>query len=105
MAATRRSSLLVVVVVLLLVLVLVLVLVVLLPMLMLLVLVLLLLLLLLAAERLPPHGVVRFLCWHVLKLEFWHFAHPQLNLRFVFASCFFAVFYATAGGLHCTKKS
>ena len=29
---------------------------------------------------LPPHGVVRFLCWHVLKLEFWHFAHPELIL-------------------------
>ena len=41
--------------------------------------------------RLPPRGVVRFLCWHVLKLEFWHFAHPELNLRFVFASVF-AVF-------------
>ena len=36
--------------------------------------------------RLPPRGVVRFLCWYVLKLEFWHFAHPELNLRFVFAS-------------------
>ena len=41
--------------------------------------------------RLPPRGVVRFLCWHVLKLEFWHFAHPELNLRFVFVSVF-AVF-------------
>ena len=41
--------------------------------------------------RLPPRGVVRFLCWHVLKLEFWHFARPKLNLRFVFASVF-AVF-------------
>ena len=44
--------------------------------------------------RLPPRGVVRFLCWHVLKLEFWRFAHPQLNLRFVFASVF-AVFSST----------
>ena len=41
--------------------------------------------------RLPPRGVVRFLGWHVLKLEFWHFAHPKLNLGFVFASVF-AVF-------------
>ena len=41
--------------------------------------------------RLPPHGVCRFLCWHVLKLEFWHFARPKLNLGFVFASVF-AVF-------------
>ena len=41
--------------------------------------------------RLPPRGVVRFLCWHVLKLEFWHFARPKLNLGFVFASVF-AVF-------------
>ena len=38
--------------------------------------------------RLPPRGVVRFLCWHVLKLEFWHFAHPELNFGFVFASVF-----------------
>ena len=38
--------------------------------------------------RLPPRGVVRFLCWHVLKLEFWHFARPKLNLRFVSASVF-----------------
>ena len=82
MAATRRSSLLVVVVVLLLVLVLVLV--VLLPMLMLLVLVLLLLLLLLAAERLPPHGVVRFLCWHVLKLA----VLALCSLGIDFACCF-----------------
>ena len=41
--------------------------------------------------RLPPRGVCRFLCWHVLKLEFWHFARPKLNLGFVFASVF-AVF-------------
>ena len=41
--------------------------------------------------RLPPRGVRRFLCWHVLKLEFWHFARPKLNLGFVFASVF-AVF-------------
>ena len=41
--------------------------------------------------RLPPRGVVRFLCWHVLKLEYWHFAHPELNFGFVFAS-FFLVF-------------
>ena len=41
--------------------------------------------------RLPPHGVVRFLGWHVLQLEFWHFAHPKLILRFLFASVF-AVF-------------
>ena len=27
--------------------------------------------------RLPPRGVVRFLDWHVLKPEFWHFAHPE----------------------------
>ena len=38
--------------------------------------------------RLPPRGVCRFLCWHVLKLEFWHFARPKLNLGFVFASVF-----------------
>ena len=38
--------------------------------------------------RLPPRGVERFLCWHVLKLEFWHFAHPELNLCFVIASVF-----------------
>ena len=43
--------------------------------------------------RLPPRGVVRFLCWHVLKLEFWHFAHPELNFAFAFASVF-AVFYS-----------
>ena len=30
--------------------------------------------------------------WHVLKLEFWHVPHPELNLRCVFASFFFAVF-------------
>ena len=30
--------------------------------------------------------MVQFLCWHVLELEFWHFAHPELNLRFVLAS-------------------
>ena len=41
--------------------------------------------------RLPPRGVLRFLCWHVLKLELWHFAHPELNLRFVFASVFAGV--------------
>ena len=41
--------------------------------------------------RLPPRGVCRFLWWHVLKLEFWHFARPKLNLGFVFASVF-AVF-------------
>ena len=41
--------------------------------------------------RLPPRGVCRFLCWHVLKLEFWHFARPKLNLGFVFPSVF-AVF-------------
>ena len=41
--------------------------------------------------RLLPRGVVRFLCWHVLKLEFWQFTHPELNLRFVLASVF-AVF-------------
>ena len=45
--------------------------------------------------RLPPRGVVRFLCSHVLKLEFWHFAHPEWNFGFVFASVF-AVF--------CSKK-
>ena len=54
--------------------------------------------------RLPPCGVVRFLCCHVLKLEFWHFVHMQLNSAFAFASVF-AVFYskksAPAGGLHC----
>ena len=43
--------------------------------------------------RLPPRGVVRFLCWHVLKLEFWHFVHPELNFAFAFASVF-AVFYS-----------
>ena len=55
--------------------------------------------------RLPPRGVVRFLCRHVLKLEFWHFAHPELNFRFVFASvsAVFSSKNATAGGLHCTK--
>ena len=41
--------------------------------------------------RLPPRGVCRFLGWHVLKLEFWHFARPKLNLSFLFASVF-AVF-------------
>ena len=41
--------------------------------------------------RLPPRGVCRFLGWHVLKLEFWHFARPKLNLRFLLASVF-AVF-------------
>ena len=40
---------------------------------------------------LPPRGVVRFLCCHVLKLEFWHFARPELTLRCAFASVF-AVF-------------
>ena len=38
--------------------------------------------------RLPPHGVCRFLGWHVLKLEFWQFARPKLNLSFLFASVF-----------------
>ena len=42
---------------------------------------------------LPPRGVVRFLCWHVQGLEFWHFAHPELNFAFAFASVF-AVFYS-----------
>ena len=37
--------------------------------------------------------MVRFPCWHVLKLEFWHFVHPQLNFAFAFASVF-AVFYS-----------
>ena len=41
--------------------------------------------------RLPLRGVVRFHGWHVLKLEFWHFARPKLNLRFRFAPVF-AVF-------------
>ena len=45
--------------------------------------------------RLPPRGVVRFLR-HVLKLEFWHFAHPELNLHCVFASAF-AVFFQPSG--------
>ena len=40
--------------------------------------------------RLPPR---RFLCGHVLKLEFWHLAHPELNFGFVFASVL-AVFCA-----------
>ena len=43
--------------------------------------------------RLPPRGVCRFLGWHVLKLEFWHFPFPKLNLRFLFLSVF-AVFLA-----------
>ena len=51
----------------------------------------LLLLLLLAARASAARGVVRFLGWHGLKLEFWHFAHPKLILRFLFASVF-AVF-------------
>ena len=38
--------------------------------------------------RLPPRRVCRFLGWHVLKLEFWHFARPKLNLSFLFASIF-----------------
>ena len=37
--------------------------------------------------------MVRFLCWHVLKLEFWHFPHPELNFASAFASVF-AVFYS-----------
>ena len=43
--------------------------------------------------RLPPRGVCRFPGWHVLKLEFWHFPLPKLNLRFLFLSVF-AVFLA-----------
>ena len=41
--------------------------------------------------RLPPRGVGRLLGWHVLKLEFWHFARPNLNFSFLFALVF-AVF-------------
>ena len=48
--------------------------------------------------RLPPRGVVRFLR-HVLKLEFWHFAHPELNLHCVFASAF-AVFFSRRATLY-----
>ena len=52
-------------------------------------------------------GVVRFLCWHVLKLEFWHFAHPELSFAFAFASVF-AVFYSKKVRqplqLHCAKN-
>ena len=43
--------------------------------------------------RLTPRGVVRFLCWHVLKLEFWHFVRPQLNFALLshrFLRCFIA---------------
>ena len=43
----------------------------------------------------------------MLKLEFLHFAHPELILRSVFASVF-AVFLAknaTAAGLPCTKRA
>ena len=56
--------------------------------------------------RLPPRGVVRFLGWHVLKLAFWHFAHPKLNLGFVFASVF-AVFSSkkTPQPAHCTVQN
>ena len=43
--------------------------------------------------RLPPRGVCRFPCWHVLKLEFWHFPLPKFILRFLFSSVF-AVFLA-----------
>ena len=55
--------------------------------------------------HLPPRGVVRFLGWHVLKLAFWHFAHPKLNLGFVFASVF-AVFSSkkTPQPAHCTVQ-
>ena len=51
------------------------------------------LLLLLAVVASAAAGVVRFLCWHVLKLESWHFAHPELNFASAFASvlrCFIA---------------
>ena len=61
-------------------------------------------LLLLAARAFA--AVVRFLCWHELKLEFWHFARPKLNLRFVLASVFAVLSgkkNATTGGLHCPK--
>ena len=43
--------------------------------------------------RLTPRGVVRFLCWHVLKLELWHFVRPQLNFALLshrFLRCFIA---------------
>ena len=57
--------------------------------------------------RLPPRGVVRcdYFCWHVLKLEFWHFVHPQLNSAFAFASvlCFIQQKSAPAAGLHGAK--
>ena len=56
--------------------------------------------------RLPPRGGVRFLGWHVLKLEFWHCALPKFMLRFLFSSVFAVVSSkknATNGGLHCPK--
>ena len=53
--------------------------------------------------RLPPRGVVRFLCWHVRKLEFWHFAHPQLNFASAFASVF-AVFYSKKDQKKCPSS-
>ena len=46
--------------------------------------------------------------WHVLKLEFWHVPHPELNLHCVFASFFLRCFLTKSfppGGLHCTKKT
>ena len=55
--------------------------------------------------RLPPRRVCRFLGWHVLKLEFWHFARPKLNLSFLshpYLRSFLAK-TATTGGLHCPK--
>ena len=56
--------------------------------------------------RLPPRGVRRFLGWHVLKLEFWHFPLPKFILRFLFLSVS-AVFLAKKrahGGLHWSKN-
>ena len=54
--------------------------------------------------RLPPRGVVRFLGWHVLKLEFWHFGPWTKNLGFCFRIGICGIFYKKKpafGTLHC----
>ena len=39
--------------------------------------------------------MVRFLCWHVRKLEFWHFLRSLLNFAFAFASVFVVIYSKT----------
>ena len=55
--------------------------------------------------RLPPRGVVRFLGWHVLKLEFWHFGPWTKNLGFCFRIGICGIFYKKSPHLaHCTVQ-